>query len=105
MIEVTAAMREALNALGPTEQDIAQWEIDHAKARDLKIRAIDERFRPWRRYLMPETGQIVQVDGVYADGTLRVWVDDKFNDPRSARTGVQVMGVDPDELVSWPPLK
>jgi hypothetical protein len=86
----------------PTEAMRAAWKASLAEAPE-NIRKVAERFDPYARYRMADTGQIVRLDNFSENGTVQVYTDPKFNPP-GPRTGMGVFGVDPNNLKPWPPL-
>jgi hypothetical protein len=86
----------------PTKEKLARWEKQKAEMPQ-SVQDIANRFDPWGRYEMEDTGQIVRIESFHEDGTLLVWVDPEFNDPDDWRIGYEVFGIDPDNLTPWLP--
>jgi len=61
------------------------------------VKAICERLPVDRLYELSPTGQRVTIEAYAEDGTLRVFVDPRFNEGWRI-SGHQVFGINPDDL-------
>lgn len=81
----------------------AEWLDDPEHA---PVRKLAERFPPWALFKMTDTGQIASVVGYFEDGTVRVAIDPEHNDVFALRGfpgGLEVFGINPDQLEPWTP--
>lgn len=78
----------------PTEDHKKEW-AEWVAQRPEVVRAIAEKFFPWKLYRMKSTGQRVGIYSFSEDGTITVLVTGAFNKVNFDR---QVFGIDPKDL-------
>jgi hypothetical protein len=88
-----------------TDDNVTEYEDheDMIKNGPKVISDIAARFSPDALYKLRTTDQIVQLVSIYENGTVKVWVDDKYNPAEDFRTGFKVFGINPDDLELWTP--
>lgn len=86
-----------MNWTEPTQEMQDEWQAWLAE-RPETVRTIGERFKPWAMYRLTTTGQRCQVIAISENGTVRIYAEHETLGPM---TGVEVFGVDPDELIPW----
>lgn len=88
----------------PTPDKVELWH-DWLAERPPAVRAIAERFPPWKLFRLETTGQCVVVRSVSEDGTVTVKVSARFNEASSMLDVFmperQVFGIDPSTLAAW----
>lgn len=79
----------------PSAKQRREW-CKWVKSRPPAVRAIAERFEPWRLYRLTSSGHRVTIYSINEDGTLTVFVSGEFNAVAFER---RVFGINPDDLI------
>ena len=84
-----------MNWTEPTDEMRAAWEQWLDENPEVPLA---RRFFPWAMYRLTTTGQRCQMLAFSEGGTVRVYAEHEELGPM---TGVEVFGVDPNDLVPW----
>jgi hypothetical protein len=79
------------------EIDQHEWQ-EWIATRPESVRALAKKYPPDTLYRLDPTGQLVTITAYNEDGSVRVYIDPKFNPRRALSSGFEVFGVDPEAM-------
>lgn len=82
----------------PTYEMLTEWRDWLADDRPPVVLAMADRLVPWRWYRLKTTGQACRVVAFGENRTVRIYAE---HPGLGAITGVEVFGVNPDDLTPW----